>query len=236
MSGNTLCLIPAKGQSTRLPRKNIIDFCGSSLLELAIASAQRSGLCDDIVVSTEDNEIARRAEQAGARVPFRRPDSLARDPAGIVEVALHALRWLEENESSDYETLIILSPTCPLRTECDIQGAHALYSRHERALLMSICEYDHSPYSAWRVTGGKQASPVFPDLCGKKSQELDAAYRCNGAVHILNVDRFKEEKSYISSPLLAYEMPKERSIDVDTHFDFELARLLYQQREHSNII
>jgi len=226
----TLCLIPAKGKSTRLKRKNIIDFCGSSLLELAIQSAQSCGLCDDIIVSTEDKEIAERALSAGASVPFMRPDELAVDPAGIVDVALYTLERLERDYSRHYETLIILSPTCPLRSVADIHGAFDLYSQHSSGLLMTVCEYDHSPYSAWLLQPERLAEPLFEGCQDKKSQSLRKAYRCNGAVHVLNIARFREEKSYTTAPLLAYEMPRERSVDVDTQEDFDWASFLYQRQ------
>src|SRR5207302_2200477 len=113
--GKTLAVIPAKAGSMRLPRKNLLPVAGKSLLEWAILSARESKLFDRISVSTEDNEIAATAEKLEIDVPFKRPDALSRDPAGVVDVSLHVLdEWQKRGEN--YDTLVILLPTSPFRT------------------------------------------------------------------------------------------------------------------------
>lgn len=224
-----LGFVPAKGASTRLKRKNIIPFGGTSLLALAVHSLIDSKLCEQVIVSTEDEEIARAGIEAGAIVPFLRPERLAVDPAGIVDVALYTLERLEE-QGEVFDELIIASPTCPLRISHDVGEAYELFKREKAKRLMSVVEYDHSPYSAWTLSESDEALPLFPEHCNKKSQELDKAYRCNGAIHILDIPEFRRCRSYTAAPIVAYRMPPERSVDVDTGLDFAFAEYLYNKR------
>ena len=135
--GRVLGLIPAKAGSVRLPRKNIRPLAGTTLLGRTIHSARKSGICDRILVSTEDKEVADIAEGAGVELPFMRPDYLARDPAGVVDVALHVLDELE-SRGEGYDTLVILLPTSPFRRAGDITGAMERYLDQEVDFLMSV--------------------------------------------------------------------------------------------------
>lgn len=223
-----LGVIPAKGKSTRLPRKNVIDFCGKPMIAWTIEAALHSGVIDDLIVSTEDDEIAEVAKAFGASVPFIRDDRLSVDPAGVEIVTLDAIAKLEELGSS-YEKVVILLPTSPLRLAGDIVSAMQLFDEKRAKSLMSVCQYDHSPYSAYQADGESLLTPVFPDMNRKKSQELPPAYRCNGAIHILDVAFFKETKSYTCEPLLKYEMPRSRSADIDTEDDYYLAEHIFHR-------
>lgn len=225
MSSNdktVLGLIPAKGGSARLARKNVARLGGKSLLAWAVDAARESGVIDRLILSTEDMQIAQKAESLGVEVPFLRPVELSRDPAGVVDVALHALDQLDDS----YETLIIMLPTCPLRTAADVCDALALYRERGATSLMSVSEFDHTPYAALDIRQDGTLAPHFPEYFGRRSQDMPAAYRPNGAIHILNVARFRTERSYIAPPVLAYVMPRARSVDIDTIEDLRLAETL----------
>jgi len=226
-TGRVLALIPAKGKSTRLPRKNIINFCGKPLLAWTVQAALDTGLFEDVIVSTEDKEIAEVAKTFGANVPFIRPEKLAVDPAGVEVVALDALERLEVL-GKNYDTIVILLPTSPLRVASDIEEAVALFRSKNAVSLMSVSEYDHSPYSAYEDDGRGYLKPIFKEMNRLKSQELPKAYRCNGAIHILNVAFFKQEQSYTCSPLLKYVMPRDRSVDIDSIEDLRFAEFLHE--------
>lgn len=228
-SQRTLCLIPAKGGSTRLARKNVISLGGRPLLGWAIDAARESGLMDRIVVSTEDEAIAGVARQLGADTPFMRPLHLARDPAGVVDVALHALSTLRE-QGDDYQTLVILLPTCPFRNAEDIRNAVQLFRAQNGQFLMSVSRYEHTPFAAMGLGDDQILRPYFPEYIGKKSQEMPVALRANGAIHVLAVSAFERARSYYAQPLIGYEMPWERSIDIDTAHDLKLAESLLQER------
>lgn len=220
-----LCLIPAKGGSTRLRRKNLEKINGKSLVQWAIDVAVKSRLMDRIVVSTEDEEIAAHAMTEGADVPFIRPDELASDPAGVVEVALHAIDLLRK-KGDIYEILFILLPTCPFRIVEDLRGAFRLFEEKKSSFLMSVTAYDHSPFAALKKQADHTIAPYFLEYSGKKSQELPIAYRPNGAIHIVEIDAFEKAKSYYAQPLHFYEMPPIRSIDIDNVFDLTVARAI----------
>lgn len=219
-----LCLIPAKGGSTRLPRKNILPLGDKPLIAWTLKAARDSGIMQRIVVSTEDEEVAQIARQWGAEVPFSRPDDLARDPAGVVQVGLHCLQELRR-QGEEYNVLIILLPTCPFRTAQDIRDAYELFQQKQGRFLMSVAEYPHTPFAALMLDEG-HLSPYFPQYSGKKSQEMPLAYRPNGAIHILDVPAFEQAKSYYAQPLLAFPMPAERSVDIDNAFDLAIARCM----------
>lgn len=226
-SRKTLCLIPAKGGSTRLARKNVLPLGGKPLLGWAVEAAVQSGLMDRVVVSTEDEEIAEVARALGADVPFLRPLHLARDPAGVVDVALHALGELR-NKREEYQTLVILLPTCPFRTAEDIRNACALFQEAQASFLMSVSRYEHTPFAAMSLDDEHRLQPYFQKYIGKKSQEMPVAFRANGAIHVLEVAAFERERSYYAQPLIGYEMPWHRSIDIDTEQDLRFAQSLLQ--------
>lgn len=219
-----LGLIPAKGGSTRLAKKNIRELAGLSLLAWTAEAARASGVLGRIVVSTEDNEVAEAARALGLDVPFMRPPELARDPAGVVQVALHALEVLEAAGES-FDTLVTLLPTCPLRSAEDIRGAYDLFIEKKRPFLLSISEFDHTPLAALGTTEDGRLEPYLPQYFGRKSQEMPKAYRPNGAVHVLDVRAFREAKSDLAQPLVGYVMPRERSFDIDTEEDLRAAEV-----------
>jgi CMP-N-acetylneuraminic acid synthetase len=228
----TLGLIPAKAGSTRLPRKNLLPVGGRSLVEWAVRAARESGLCDRVFVSTEDAAVRAEAERLGLDTPFLRPPELARDPAGVVEVALHALdEWGRRGEP--FDTLIILLPTCPFRTAEDIRAAMDIYRRSGTGFLMSVSRPAQSPLTAQVLCDGL-LSPLHPEWLfrtgAKAGADLPVMVNANGAVTILDVARFRRVREYYVYPLAAYEMPRERSVDIDTEEDLRYARFLARTR------
>jgi CMP-N,N'-diacetyllegionaminic acid synthase len=225
--GRVLGLIPAKAGSTRLPQKNILPLAGKSLLERTIISARKSGLCDRLCVSTESEAVAAIARTAGVELPFMRPEHLARDPAGVVDVALHALdEW--ESRGERFDTLMILLPTSPFRRAEDISGALETYLRLRVDFLMSVSHEVHSPlYSL--VLESERLLPLHPEWLNRVGVERPALVRCNGAITLVDVERFRRERNYYGYPLGAYEMPQARSLDIDTPEEFAYAEFLAQR-------
>jgi CMP-N,N'-diacetyllegionaminic acid synthase len=220
-----LGLIPAKGASTRLPRKNIRLLGGRPLIEWTIAAAKKSGVCSRIVVSTEDAEVAKVSRAAGADVPFDRPKNLAVDPAGVVEVALHALDALDA-QGERYDVICIMLPTCPFRTAGDLKEAFVQYQARPEPNLMSVSPFDHTPFNAVGIDATGLVFSHFPDRFGRKSQEQPPAFRPNGAIHILDVAWFRKSLSYLERPIISYLMPRERSVDIDSELDLREAECL----------
>ncbi len=222
-----LILIPAKAASTRLAQKNMRLLGRKPLLQWAIDSAKEAQLDAEILVSSESSEIIQFALSQGVMAQ-KRPEKLAVDPAGVVDVALHVLAELQ-NIGNLYKTLIILLPTCPFRSSKDIQQALELFKNENAQFLMSVSEYSHTPFAAMEINQSGLLTPYFPSYIGKKSQEMPRAYRANGAIHILNITAFQREKSYYAQPLVGYIMPHERSIDIDTETDLNYAEFLLQK-------
>jgi len=220
-----LGLIPAKLGSTRLPEKNIRPLGGKPLLCWTVEAARSSRVIDRLVVSTEDERIARVARECGAEVPFVRPAELARDPAGVEQVALHALGALRE-QGAEFRTLIILLPTCPFRSAADVRAGFDIFRSNDGKFLMSVAPYPHPPFAAMQLGDNHLLEPFFPEFAGKRSQQLPQAWRPNGALHILDVAAFEQTRSYYSQPLLGYAMPRERSIDIDSEEDLREAEQL----------
>jgi CMP-N,N'-diacetyllegionaminic acid synthase len=218
-----LGFIPAKGGSTRFPRKNIAALGGKPLLGWAVDAARGSNVIDRIAVSSEDEEVLSCARDHGTDFALRRPGHLARDPAGIVDVAIHELGVLKEREET-FDIIVILAPCAPLRTSADIAAAFDLFEKSRPNFVMSVTEYPHTPYAALSIGADGRLEPAFPSHFGKKSQEMPRAFRPNGAIHVLGVQRFLDTRSYLTPPLIPYVMPRDRSVDVDNPDDLEEAR------------
>lgn len=231
--GKILALIPAKAASQRIPRKNLRLLGGRSLLAWTVRVALAAKVFDRVVVSTEDREIAEEAQNLGAEAPFIRPHKLAVDPAGVVDVCLHALDELEAREQQ-FDTLVILLPSSPFRAVCDIHASLDRYLESDANFLMSVTKLEHSPLSALKLDKQGFLSPLHPEWIDRlgakaKKHEVPELVRCNGAVTIVDIDRFKKEKRYYSYPLAAYQMPWIRGIDIDTEYDLAFCEFLLER-------
>ena len=227
---DTLTIIPAKIGSTRLPRKNILELGGKPLLNYTIEAAFVSGICGEIMVSTESQEVAKIAEEAGASIPFMRPEKLGKDPYGIVDVCNHVLD-VYEAMGRTFDKLIILLPTSPFRSAEDILAADKIFKSNNAEFLMSMSAYEHNPLAALRRIENETdvMIPCFSEFIGKKRHEVPETFRANGGVTILNVKAFRTAGTYYGEPLYSYLMPWERSIDIDTEIDLRFAEFLIKE-------
>lgn len=220
-----VCLIPAKSASTRLLKKNILKIAGKELLYYPIRAAKDAGLFGEhIYVSTESEEISQIAERYGA-VAHMRDAKLAHDPFGVADVTLEFL-----DRNSVYKTfhnITILLPTSPMILAQDVINAFRVYTEGGFKYLMSVAESGHNAFRSVLLKNG-EIEPLFTEQIRKKSQELDKTYSINGAVTIMNVEDFLMTKDYFTFPLGAYVMPIERSIDIDTEFDYKLAKIMME--------
>ena len=232
----TLTIIPAKLGSTRLPKKNVRKLAGKPLIVYTIEAALSSGVCGEVMVSTESSRVAEIAIAAGAHVPFMRPDYLGKDPSGVVDVCLNVLSTYESLDHS-FEKLTILLPTSPFRSADDIRTANKIFKDCGAEFLMSVSEYEHNPYGALRKKSGQdnRMFPCFPEHIGRKRHEVPNCYRANGAICIVDVAAFKSAGTYYGKPLYVYEMPWYRSIDIDTEMDLKFAEFLIEKRMNNDI-
>jgi CMP-N,N'-diacetyllegionaminic acid synthase len=224
-----LALIPARGGSKRVPRKNVRTLGGKPLISWTIEQALASEAVDRVVVSTDDAETAAIAEQYGAEVPFIRPASLAADETPDLPVFVHAL---DELATVGYrpEFVAWLRPTAPLRTAHDVDRAVALLRSTGADCVRSICLTEHHPYWARRLDGDR----LLPFVDGVREEDfpqrqlLPPAYRLNGAVDVARTAFVAgtSGRELFGGDVRGYVMPHERSIDLDDELDFELAELL----------
>jgi len=227
-----LALISARKESKGLPNKNTKLLLSKPLIAWTIEDARDSRYVDRIVVSTEDRAIADISRKYGAEAPFYRPKRLAMDKTKYIDIVLHAIGWFEKKEGAVYDIIVILQPTCPLRTAGDIDKALALLFCKKAKAVVSVCEVEHPPY--WANILPKDdcmRNFIKRGIVNKNRQELPLFYRVNGAVYVSYWDYLKKTKSFFGKDTFAYIMPKERSIDIDGRIDFKLAELLMKSKK-----
>lgn len=222
MTQDILAIIPARGGSKRIPKKNIKLLRGKPLIAYTIDAATQSKELDDFIVSTEDKEIDRIVKKFGARV-VKRPKELATDWAKTIDVFLDVLRI--ENP----DVVVCLQPTSPFRTAEDIDGAIKTFKKGKCESVISV--YEAEPNHTWLMKiKDKYLKPVFGNKYLKaRSQDLAKMYIPNGAIYITTPDLLRKYKSFYTSKILPYVMPIERSIDIDTIGDWKKAEQILKQ-------
>lgn len=233
MKPSTLAIIPARGVSKGVPRKNVRLLFGKPLIAYTLEIALVSKLVDRVVVSTEDEEIAEVSKKYGAEV-ISRPPELAQDDTPSLPVYQHAIRHLEKMEDYRPEIIVILQPTSPLRIVEDIDMAIEEFLEAKYDSIVSVCEVEHPPQ--WMYTlAGNRLKPVIKDQ-EKVTRRQDApkVYRLNGAVYVTRREIIMKENRLLGRDTRAHIMPLERSVDIDTELDFKLADLLMRERNANN--
>lgn len=218
-----IAVIPARGGSKRLPRKNILDLAEKPLIAWTIEAAQMSVGIDEIIVTTDDSEIEQVANSFGARVIIR-PDHLASDTASSIDVVLHAI----ESQKEKYDYVLLLQPTSPLRNSKHINDVINMLFEKKADAVISVSETEHSPLWAGKLPEDNNMNNFIRDeVKNARSQDLPIFYNLNGAVYMVEIEKLKAEKSLLlSKNAYAYKMKREESIDIDTLLDFEIANLI----------
>lgn len=228
LTGRLLAIVPARGGSKRLPRKNLLTLGGKPLIAWSLEAAIESGCFVDVMVSTDNSEIAESARAHGALVPWLRPAELASDTARSIDVVLHALDWYER-EFGTVNGLMLLQPTSPFRSAATIKKAAASFlDLGADAPVVSVSPAKNHP--AWTFSlEGSQMQP----FCGweglkLRSQDLPPAYTLNGAIYVSTPTRLRDTHSFYAQDMHALVMSDlAESLDIDTAEDWERAlRLL----------
>lgn len=227
-SKKILAIIPARGGSKGVPRKNIRMLAGKPLIAWTIEEAQKSKLIDKCIVSTEDEEIKSVAEEWGGTVPFMRPAELAQDDTPGIEPVLHAIKMLP-----GYDFVVLLQVTSPLRRAEDIDGAIAYCLGNECESCVSVTEAEHSPYWMYRMDEQRCLRPILK-IAKEESyqrQKLPKVYQLNGAIYVADIGYLKKQRGFIGANTIGYLMPREQSYDIDTMADFMIIELLMKQQQ-----
>jgi CMP-N,N'-diacetyllegionaminic acid synthase len=183
-------------------------------------------MIDELVLSTDDEAIASVGKEYGAGVPFMRPLELAQDKTPSREVVLYTIDRLNQKREKEIKEFVLLQPTSPLRTGQDIVDAVKLFREKKAEAVISVSEAHHPPVWARRVSPDGRLSDYFPAQAEVHSrQEAEKAYYPNGAIYIFNYEYYKRNNGG-DGRVFAYQMPKERSIDIDDQYDFKLANYL----------
>jgi CMP-N-acetylneuraminic acid synthetase len=227
-----LCIIPARGGSKGLPKKNILDLAGKPLVAHTIKQAKGSKYIDRTVVSSEDPLILEIARRFGAEIPFIRPSQLATDEAGTIDVLLHAIDWFERNEKYDFDILVLLHATTPLRNAKDIDNCIQLLVDKAASNVFSVTKAHRNPYfNMVEIRHTKVALVKRGNFLTRQS--APDVFDMNSSIYVWWKDILKRDKSCFLNETQVYCMPKERSIDVDDMIDFKIAEaLMKESKEH----
>lgn len=226
MSEKYLAIVTARAGSKRLPGKNVRELRGKPLFVWSVLAGTE---CPDVgatVVTTDSSQYQDLARAAGAECPRLRPAELSSDTASSFDVVKDVLDHYGSGLAA-YKNFVLLQPTSPLRTAEDVAAAIALHRSRGASAVVSVCEAECPP--AWIGQIGddlKLDDFIRPEYKGMRSQDLGAWYRFNGAIYIVNIEVFLAERSFTPRGTVAYVMPRERSVDVDTAFDFKVAEAL----------
>ena len=222
-----IAIIPARGGSKGLPRKNLRILGGKPLISHAIEVAQKSKHVDRVIVTTDDKEIAAIAKKYGAEVPFVRPAELELDDTPPVPVLKHALEFLREKENYRPDIIVWLEPPCPFRTPAQVDEAIQIFLADKKAdSLRSVCEPFQNPFKSWTLQG-KYLKPLITER-GKvfhtgPRQKTRKVYWQNGAIFILRYDTIMKRGNFFGDRILPFIVGNDQFIDIDEEKDLLLA-------------
>lgn len=221
-----LALIPARGGSKGLPRKNLAMLHGRPLLDYAIRCGLDSRWVDRTCVSSDDEEILRVGRELGAQT-LRRPPEFATDAASAIDVVHHYIDSLSPQDRERNPFIIYLQPTSPLRTAADVDSAVTLMVRHGATMALSVVEMNKSPFKAFRLDDAGRLASLFDErLSNARRQDLPAAYMPNGAIYIFRVTDFLLRGGFPSNGSVPYVMDETSSVDIDRLDDLRYAEQL----------
>lgn len=217
-----LAIIPARGGSKGIPKKNIIDLFGKSLLYYSVKSAKESKYIDKVIISTDDDEIAEIGKKLGADVPFLRPEEISGDKAKSIDAFIHAIKELEKLEEK-YDYILLLQNTSPLRQSWHIDEAiEKLIESGERSLV-AVSEVTEHP-CIMRTLNEKNETFNLLNMSGDmRRQDFSPIYLVNGAIYIQKNDEYLNLDTNLNGGKLAYVMAREYSVDIDEYLDLDIA-------------
>lgn len=221
-----VAVIPARGGSKRIPRKNIREFCGKPMIAWSIGAARQSGCFDRIMVSTDDREIAAVAERFGAQVPFVRPAELSDDHAGTIPVMRHAVEWLVKQTSAP-ENVCCIYATAPFISPDDIRAGLEILQGNRADYAFSVTTFPYPVQRALRLTQEGRIHMFFDEHYETRSQDLEEAYHDAGQFYWGRAEAWLEERIIFGPDSLPVILPRHRVQDIDTMEDWRRAELMF---------
>jgi len=222
-----IAVIPARGGSKRIPRKNIRNFCGKPIMAYSILAALESEIFDHVIVSTDDNEIASVAREWGAEVPFMRPVEISDDYTGTNAVVKHAIQWFSM-QHIDIEYACCIYATAPFLKAERIQRGFELLVESNKQFSFSVTTFAFPIQRAIKINGEGGVESLFPSMIGNRSQDLEEAYHDAGQFYWGRASAFKEGLSIFTPESVPVELPQYLVQDIDNMDDWKRAELMYR--------
>lgn len=223
-----IVIIPARGGSKRIPRKNIKLFCGKPMIAWSIEAALASDCFDRVIVSTDDAEIADVAGQYGAEVPFMRPAELSDDHTGTIPVLRHAIEWMEEHTGTPMQDVCCLYATAPFVLAEDLRKGQSVLAEAGGDYAFSITSYAFPIQRAIRLTSQGRVDMFSPEHFNTRSQDLEEAYHDAGQFYWGRAEAWKEGRVIFAPGSAPVLLPRHRVQDIDTPEDWERAQWMFQ--------
>ena len=228
-----LAIIPARGGSKGLPRKNLKSLNGEPLICHSIKSALLSKSIDRVIVSTDDKEIANISKECGAEVPFLRPISLAGDKSMVMDTYLHVIDELNKSENKSIGEFVALLPTVPLRLPSDIDKAVNIFKFNKADSVISVVRASIPIHWYRKISKEGILGDYLPEFNATKNrQDFEQTYIPNGAIYIFRSEVLRTTRKYYTDKTFPYIMPRDRSADIDNILDFEWAEYLFKKKQN----
>jgi pseudaminic acid cytidylyltransferase len=230
-----ICVIPARGGSKRIPRKNIKEFNGKPIIAYSIEAALESDCFDQVIVSTDDNEISEVAKRYGAYVPFIRPDELSNDYVGTIPVIKHAIEWME-GDSNHIENVCCLYATAPFVQSQIISKAFEKLQESNADYCLSVTSFAFPIQRAIKIVQGDKVDMFYPEHFNARSQDLEEAYHDAGQFYWGKAQAFIDELPLFSEVATSYALPRYLVQDIDTQEDWIRAEVMFRVLQETNIL
>lgn len=225
-----LGIIPARGGSKGIPEKNIVDLVDKPLIAYTIQAVSGSKLLSDVILSTDSEKIADISKKYGLKCDRLRPNSLGRDDARSADVAVYEVNRYEEENNIKVDIIVLLQPTAPLRTSEDIDQAIELFQKTDHSSVVSVADASaHHPVTMYYHEDGHLNPVVGGGRKHIRRQDFPPVYIRNGALYIIARDQLFTTNSFLEGRIVPFLMPAERSVNIDSPMDLEIARCIIKR-------
>ena len=228
-----IAIITARGGSKRIPRKNIKSFCGQPIIKFSIDAAIKSQLFDEVMVSTDDAEIAEIATKCGAKVPFLRSAKTSDDFSTTTDVLNEVLEAYSSSLKRDFDYFACIYPTAPFVTPQKLKSAFERLIQNDADSIITAVKYSFPPQRSFTISNGL-VKYRYPEFVSSRSQDLEPVYHDCGQFYFCKTSAFLESSSLVTENTIAFEVPEEESQDIDTLSDWNIAEIKYENFQRGN--
>lgn len=226
-----ICVIPARGGSKRIPRKNIKPFMGKPVIAYAIEAALESELFDEVLISTDDPEIAQVAQQYGASAPFYRSKELSDDFTATAPVLIHAIEWFEA-QGCQVDEMTCIYPANPFLNPTLLKEAYQLWKSAQSEYCFAVSEFISAPQRALKLDTGGRVVSMYPQFQLTRTQDLERAFFDAGMFYFCRAQTYKKGVAMHSEASIPFVLPRHLAHDIDTEEDWSYAETIYKVIQH----